>query len=145
MTDVLFRGRVKATDREGGRLRFSWNWVVARRAELMVGRDALICGDWHLPYREFESAELAAVRFWGTALQLIVRHGGRVYQFQLPPASAWDFVLKPHPFWLGELPFSVERTRRELEPEARPAFNWLSLGVLTATPVLAWLVGRWQP
>jgi hypothetical protein len=130
MNDVIFRTRTKATDREGTRLRSSFNWMIARRAALVLGPDALTCGDWRLPYAEFEAAALVTMPTpLGDARTLMVRCRGRTYQFQLRTESAWRVVT--HPFWDGPLPFPV--TREVRRPE-RPS-GWLVVVALAAIAV----------
>jgi hypothetical protein len=136
MDDVVFRTRTKATYREGDRVRSSFNWMFARRGELALGPDRLTCGDWSLPYAEFERAAVVTVRAeLGPGLTLMVWHGGRVYQFSLPSASSWRFV--PHPFWAGELPFPVTRETRTTDPPSR----WLMAA--GAAAVAAGLIVPW--
>jgi hypothetical protein len=133
MSDTLFRTRTKATDREGERIRSSLNWLVARRAELVVGPDGLTCGDWRLPYAEFESATLVTIPTrLGDARTLIVRCRGRAYQFQLPTQSVWRMAV--HPFWDGPLPFPVVREVRWPEP---PSGWLLVIGIAAAAAGLA--------
>ncbi len=117
MDDIPFRTRTKATHREGDRLRSSFNWMFARRAGLTLGQDRLTCGDWCLPYAEFDRAAVVSVRSeFGPGLTLMVWHRGRVYQFQMRSESSWRFV--PHPYWSGPLPFPAARESRTTERAA---------------------------
>jgi hypothetical protein len=139
MSDVLFRTRTKATDREGDRVRSSFNWLFARRAALLVGRDALVCGDWRLPYAEFQRAALVTAQGeFGSGRILMVSCRGRVYQFQLRSESPWRYV--PHPFWEGRLPFPVQRETRAAEPPS-PWLAVVGLAALAAGLLLP-LLGR---
>lgn len=114
MDDILFQTRTKATHREGERLRSSLNWLFARRAKLTFRSDRLTCGNWSLPYAEFDRAAVVSVRSeFGPGLTLMVWHDGRVYQFQVRSESPWRFT--PHPFWAGPLPFPVARESRPTE------------------------------
>src|SRR5262249_40584978 len=106
---------------------------------LVLGQDALTCGDWHLPYAEFEFARLVTIpTVFGSARTLMVRCRGRTYQFQLRTESAWRVVV--HPFWDGPLPFPVVREVRKPEQPS----GWLVLVrvlALAAGLLLPWL--RW--
>jgi hypothetical protein len=137
MNDVIFSTRTKATNRQGDRIGSSLNWLIARRAALVLGPDALTCGDWHLPYAEFESATLVTIpTVFGAARLLMVRCRGRTYQFQVPTESAWRVVV--HPFWDGPLPFPVVREVRRPEPPS----GWLLVLGLVAVALgllLPWL------
>jgi hypothetical protein len=74
----------------------------------------LICGNWHIPYEGIEDAVLVSVPTWfGTPRNLMVWHGGRIYQFQLKSESFWKMTI--HPFWDGPLPFPVRREIRYIE------------------------------
>ena len=108
MSKTLFECRTKATCREGDRIRFSLNWAFARRAKLVLTEDALVCGDWRIPYAEMDDAVLLSIPTWfGTARNLMVWWRGSVYQFQLKSESIWRMIV--HPFWDGPLPFPVRR------------------------------------
>jgi hypothetical protein len=130
MDDVIFQTRTKATTREGDRIRSSFNWVIARRSRLVLGPDAMTCGDWHLPYAEFESAILVTIpSVFGKAHTLMVKCRGQTYQFQLPTESVWRLVI--HPFWNGPLPFPIVRELRQMEQPS----GWLALVGLVAIAV----------
>ena len=113
MTPTVFECRTKATSKEGNQLRWSVNWALARRARLVLTQAELICGDWHIPYGEFEDAVLVTIptRF-GEAMNLIVTWRRVVYQFQLKSQCLWRSVMDP--FWDGPLPFPVRREVRHL-------------------------------
>jgi len=96
----------KATTAEGDDVRYSVNWVVARRGILKVMPDALVCGDWRIPYEEIDEAVLFSVTsfFFLPGFVLRVRSRGTIYQFGLN----WN------PFWKRELPFPVTREKGRL-------------------------------
>ena len=113
MNDVLFRCRVRGTDREGDRVRMSLNWAFAQRAELILTGSALVFANWAVSYAEIEDAALVCIpRTWW---RLIVRGRGTVYQFLLPPADIWTWEATLDPFWNGPLPFPVRRVAGRLE------------------------------
>jgi len=113
MEEVIFRCKTKATNREGSRIRFSLNWLFARRGELILTSDALVCGDWWIPYEKIEDAVLVSVPTpFGTACNLEVTASSVTYQFQLKSESLWR--MKVHPFWQGPLPFPVRRETRRI-------------------------------
>ena len=95
----------KATTAEGENLRRSLNWVVARRAILKVMPDALVCGDWRIPYNQIDEAILFSIWSIYPGFLLRVRSGETVYQFGLN----WN------PFWKRELPFPVSREKGKLK------------------------------
>jgi hypothetical protein len=114
MPETIFQCRTKATWREGDRIRFSLNWAFARRATLVLTDEALVCGDWCIPYEEIADAALVSIpTLFGTARNLMVWWQGRIYQFQLKSESFWR--MKTHPFWDGTLPFPVRRELRCIE------------------------------
>ena len=95
----------KATTAEGENLRYSLNWVVSRRAILKVMPDALVCGDWRIPYDQIDDAILFSIWTLYPGFLLRVRSGETVYQFGLN----WN------PFWKKELPFPVSREKGKLK------------------------------
>ena len=109
MDKPLYRCMTKATTAEGEDLRYSLNWVTSRRAILKVMPDALVCGNWTIPYQEIDEAVLFSVRsmfFPGYLLR--VKSQGQIYQFGLN----WN------PFWKKELPFRIQREKRKLKYSA---------------------------
>jgi hypothetical protein len=113
----LHRCMTKATTAEGEGVRYSLNWAIARRGILVVGADALACGDWRIPYSEIDEAVLYSVRqMLIPGYILLVRSRGVVYQFGLN----WGR------FWSRELPFPVRRERARLQ------YSWYSVAVRVA-------------
>jgi hypothetical protein len=104
MDKPLHRCMTKATIAEGDDLRYSFNWLVARRGILKVMPDALVCGNWRIPCEQIDEAVLFSI--WSTlpGFVLRVKSGGTVYQFGLN----WN------PFWTKELPFAVTREKGKL-------------------------------
>ena len=105
MEKPIYRCMTKATTAEGENLRRSLNWVVARRAILKVMPDALVCGDWRIPYNQIDEAILFSIWSIYPGFLLRVRSGETVYQFGLN----WN------PFWKRELPFPVSREKGKLK------------------------------
>jgi hypothetical protein len=114
MAETIFQCRTKATWREGSQIRWSLNWALARRGNLVLTDTEFVCGNWRIPYAEIEEAVLVSIpTLFGTARNLLVMWQGRVYQFQLKSVSSWR--MKTHPFWDGPLPFPVRRELRHRE------------------------------
>jgi hypothetical protein len=136
VNDVLFRCRVRGTNREGERIRLSLNFAFARRADLILTDTELVWGDWSIPYAEIEDAVLVSL---GSSVwfRLIVRGRGQVYQFLLPPASRWTWEAKPDPFWDGPLPFPLRRVAGQIELGSVLLVFVLSSGLLLALWFLA--------
>jgi hypothetical protein len=104
--ETLHQCMTKATTAEGDDIRHSLNWVTSRRAMLKITPDALICGDWTLPYSEFDEAVLFTAKQWLIIPVHIlkVKTGGKIYQFGLNPGK----------YWKGELPFSAVREKTHI-------------------------------
>jgi hypothetical protein len=112
MSEIIRRFKTKATDKEGDRVRFSLIWAWARRADLVLTTDALICGDWRIPYTEIDEAVVVAVGLvpGGRVGHLLrVRHRGRTYQFQSKPDSYWRGSLLPLGSAASRSPFGWRR------------------------------------
>lgn len=123
MAETLYRCVTKATTAEGDDIRRSLNWVISRRAFLVLYADHLKCGDWIIPYGEIDEAVLFRVRqglIPGYVLRIKTR--GQIYQFGLNPGR----------FWRGPLPFPVTRESAAL------GYSWFSLILRGAA--LAYLV-----
>lgn len=105
MTQPLHSCLTKATIEEGDDIRRSENWLMSRRARLKVMPDALVCGDWTIPYASIDDAVLFRTRnLFIPCYVLRVKADGKIYQFGLNPGR----------YWSGELPFSVRRERMRL-------------------------------
>ena len=112
----LHRCWTKATDREPGLPRYSFNWVVSRREWLRLFADRLECGDWVIPAR---SVTAATMYTGGLGQILVVATPDRTYQFGLNP---WCRVEK-------HLPFQVTRDRLKLCIRGSASCcEWSSLG-----------------
>jgi hypothetical protein len=108
MGEVVYRCKTKATDREGDHIRWSVNWLFARRGELRFTERAIECGDWTILYAEIDDAVLLAIPTqWGTAHNLLIKSRGKTYQFQLKSTSLLRLVIDP--YLLGETPFPLRR------------------------------------
>jgi len=117
MDKSIFKCMTKATTAEGEDLRRSFNWVVARRAMLQVMPDALVCGDWRIPYDKIDEAVLYSICSVFPGYLLRIRVSGTIYQFGLN----WN------PFWKKELPFTVSREKGRLKLSTYSLFVRLTL------------------
>lgn len=108
MNKPLYTCMTKATTAEGENLRCSLNWIVARRAMLKVMPDALVCGDWHIPYNKIDEAVLFSIWSIFPGFLLRVRVAGTIYQF----GFNWNS------YWKKKLPFTVTREKGELKLSA---------------------------
>lgn len=105
MSELLHRCITKATTAEGDDIRYSLNWVLARRGTLKVWTDALVCGDWRIPYSEIEEAVLIRTsQMFIPGYVLRVKSHGAIYQFGLNLGR----------YWTRELPFPVRREKARL-------------------------------
>jgi hypothetical protein len=108
MSEVIFRCKTKATDREGDRLRWSLNWAFARRGELRFTDLAIECGDWTIPYESIDDAVLLVFpTLLFTAYNIRVKSQRKTYNFQLKSTSGWGW--KHDPFRVEEAPFPIRR------------------------------------
>lgn len=117
----------KATTAEGEDLRHSFNWVVSRRGILKVMPDALICGDWRIPYDQIEDAILFSIWSIFPGFLLRIKCSGTVYQFGVN----WNV------FWKKDLPFPVTRERGKLKYSA---FSIVIRAILFG--YVAYLIGK---
>jgi hypothetical protein len=125
-SELPFRGMTKAVIHEG-KVGRGLHWVTARRALLKVRRDGLQCRDWFIPYDEIEEAVLHSV--WPGFIPgyvLVVRAGGKTYQFGLNRSR----------FWKEDLPFPVHRQKGKL------GYSWYSI-VIRIFLVAAWVYCAW--
>jgi hypothetical protein len=137
---TIFYCRTKATSREGGHIRFSWNWAFARRTRLILTDESLVCGDWTIPYPEIEDAILVSVRYYGWSRTLFVKWRERIFQFQLKSESWWRQIIRP--FWDGPLPFPVRYETRRIERRGiGDPVNQVCM-VMLAVLGLIWLLTR---
>lgn len=98
----------KALIAEGDQRTYGLNWATARRARLKVYEDRLVCGNWVIPYTEFEHAALYSFRslfFRIPGFLLTIKTETKTYHFGL---NGWG------PFWKGRLPFDVTREQAKL-------------------------------
>jgi hypothetical protein len=146
MSEILFQCRTKATWREGDRIRPSIHWLFARRANLVLTDEAMICGDWQIPYHEIRDAALVKVMPpLALSYRLVIWWNDRVYQFLLPSASWWGVTLPS--FWKGALPFPMRRLVRFPDPPTLDERRRRWFGVITASigiVTVFWRVGQLQ-
>ena len=102
MGELIHKCMVKATNKEGEKIRFSLNWIFARRGILHIMSDSLECGDWKITYPEIDEAILYSIPWLFTNAYLLrIKSKGQIYQF----------VFNPSRFWEGKLPFPVKREK----------------------------------
>ena len=113
MSEPLHKCMTKATTAEGDQVRYSPNWIVARRAILKIFDDRIECGDWTIPLSKISDAVLVTFRgnFFLEAHLLRIDTAEKTYHFGLNAGE----------FWKGELPFEVKRERRKL------AYSWFRI------------------
>ena len=94
----------KEVQREAG-------WITARRAILMLTKDALICGDWVIPLNQIDSVSLLEIKqgiFRGYVLKVVSKENH--YQFGLSYNPEWQtqshFPLKAESATVGYSKFS---------------------------------------
>jgi hypothetical protein len=106
MTNPLYSCMAKASSAVGDQLKYGPNWMLARRARLLVFNDRLECGDWRIENTEIKNAVLYSVRqsFVIPGYILKVETENKTYHFGLNYGS----------FWKGDLPFSVQRENGRL-------------------------------
>ncbi|MEM6810074.1 MAG: hypothetical protein AAF574_12620 [Pseudomonadota bacterium] len=122
----------KGTLAEGDQLRYSANWVTARRASLRIWSDRLECGDWVIPYVSIQEAVL--VSLWQGIFPC--------YVLQVRTAEhTYSFGLNRGRFWKGDLPFEVRREKGKL---GYSKFSIASrvFGLLGAVTWAWWTFGR---
>lgn len=86
----------------GDPLRYGGKWTTSRRASLKVYPDRLVCGDWVLPYGDFQQARLIEFRAG------LLRRRGKLLTIK-SQQDTFHFGLMAADYWDGELPFEVER------------------------------------
>jgi hypothetical protein len=112
MSEVVYRCKTKATDREGDQFRLSFNWMLAKFYELRLTRREIQCGDWTIPYAEIDDAVLMAIAppyILGYVLR--VKSRGKTYQFRLLSTSPWWGwgLWDLDRFWLGDIALPLRR------------------------------------
>lgn len=113
MSSLLYKCVTKATTAEGDQLRYSPNWLIARRAILKIFDDHLECGNWTVDYATIRDAALYSVRssLWLPGYVLRIETPDKTYHFGLNWGS----------FWKGDLPFPARRERGRL------GYSWFSV------------------
>jgi hypothetical protein len=128
MDAPLYRCWTKATNREAGSPRRSWNWTVSRRAWFKVFQDRVECGDWEIPL----DSTRRAVMFRGRSLFLPIR----VLHLEMEDKT-YQFGFNPWVRIESRLPFEVARQ------ELRLGYSLFSvvLRIVVAAYIVYWL---WQ-
>jgi hypothetical protein len=85
----------KATDREKGDPRASFNWVLSKRSTLKFYDDHIECGNWNFPNAEISGAILFRTKtyFFNTPV-LQFDYKDKTYQFGLNPWAKPEKYLK---------------------------------------------------
>jgi hypothetical protein len=96
----------KAIIAEGNQLRYSPNWIFAKRARLKIFEDHLECGDWKIDYSEIQEAVLHSTytTFIIPGYVLMIRTKNKTYHFGIN----WGR------FWSGDLPFKVMKVNTKM-------------------------------
>lgn len=91
--------------------------------------DALICGNWTIPYDTIEEAVL-----YRTSSLFIPCYVLRIKAFGV----TYQFGLNPNRFWKGDLPFPVRRETMRL------GYSWFSIivRVVAVVAIVYWLWNR---
>ncbi len=128
MTKPLHSCMVKATTAEGDDIRRSLNWLMSRRGRLKVMPEALVCGDWTIPYKNIDEAVLFRTRqMFIPCYVLRVKADRTIYQFGLNPSR----------YWSSDLPFPVRRER--IRAEHSPFSIALRFVAVAAIAYWAWI------
>jgi hypothetical protein len=85
---------------------YGLKWITSRRGFLKVFGNRLECGDWRIPYPDFEEAVLFQTRS-GIIPCFILKIRTNENTFQ--------FGLNGNRYWKGQLPFEVTRTKGRLK------------------------------
>jgi hypothetical protein len=105
----IYRCMTKGVRGASQEFEYGLKWITSRRAFLKVYPDRLECGDWNIPYRAIEEAELFQTR------------SGIIPCFILKVRTAdhaFQFGLNGNKFWKGDLPFQVKRTKGRIKYSA---------------------------
>ena len=91
-SEVLIADATKAKKMDGNtEIRYEANWMVAKRAVLMLTPSKLVCGNWEIPLSEVEEATLLKVRqLLVTGYVLKVATSEAHYQFGFQYNPAWE-------------------------------------------------------
>ena len=109
MTVPIYKCWTKATNREGGTLRRSHNWITSRRAWFKIFTDRIECGDWNIPFAEIEEIVVYRVKQMLISFTVLqIEACGKTYQFGFNP---W---AKPLPY----LPISYREEQIHLKHSA---------------------------
>ena len=105
MSKPLYRCMTKATNQEaGGGIRYSQNWVFARRSVFKVYEKEIRCGDWIFDTDKIQNAVLYRIRQMfipGSVLEFT--YEDTVYQFGFNP---WA-----HPEKVFSFPFETKKVK----------------------------------
>lgn len=129
METPIYKCWCKATNAETGELRYSQNWLVARRAWFRVYDDRVECGDWRIPFESVTSTTLFRVRLMiGTAKGLRIETGTETYLFGFNPWASPEKHL--------DLELKEESTRLKYSPFS------LALRIVTVGLLIYWLASK---
>ena len=123
MDTPLYRCWTKATNREAGSPRRSWNWATSRRAWFKIFLDRVECGDWKVPLGSIRRA----VVYRGRSFLLPVR----VLHLEAE-SGTYQFGFNPWVKIESHLPFDTEAQ------EVR--FGYSAFSVVVRIAAAAWVV-----
>lgn len=92
MTAPIYKCWTKATNKEGGTLRRSHNWITSRRAWFKIFTDRIECGNWNIPFEEIQEVVVYRGKQMLIPVTLLqIEAFGQSYQFGFNP---WTNPIK---------------------------------------------------
>ncbi|MEO0727634.1 MAG: hypothetical protein AAFZ63_24035 [Bacteroidota bacterium] len=111
---VLAADACKGTRVKGdGEIKRGANWVVSKRAVLILTNKNIVCGDWLIKLDDIEKATLVFFdSFWGA---------GQVLQIKTKEQLHFQFGMQRNPAWDGQnvLPLTIETGKLK--------YSWFSI------------------
>ena len=104
MTTPIYKCWTKATNREGGTLRRSQNWITSRRSWFKIFTDRIECGNWNIPFAEMQEVVVYRGKQMLIPVTVLkIEAFGQTYQFGFNP---WANPIK----YLS-IPYRKEKVR----------------------------------